>query len=173
VRLQPVDDVGPSNESRTSWWLRDKIGWGIADLHRELREGQLLQQPSTLDRVDPHTGKIPTVNVLLEQSTRRRSHRLASRPSRPPASGAPHDRGPRRPLGPARPRRHVSAHARLARVTLRGDVSLRPRVVGVARPRLPSRRPLRRGPTWHLLLRASPGGIRTVMSVPRTASDIV
>jgi hypothetical protein len=48
------------------------LGWGVADLARELSSGKLLlskQAPD--DRLDPVTGAIPTLSILLKQSTDR------------------------------------------------------------------------------------------------------
>lgn len=48
------------------------MGWGVADLANELSKGKLLlstQAPD--DRLDPVTGAIPTLSILLKQSTDR------------------------------------------------------------------------------------------------------
>ncbi|HST23400.1 MAG TPA: NB-ARC domain-containing protein [Blastocatellia bacterium] len=46
----------------------DKMGWGVSDLIREIREGvKLLQSPAPNDRIEE--GKIPSVSALLARST--------------------------------------------------------------------------------------------------------
>jgi hypothetical protein len=48
------------------------LGWGVADLLGELASGtKLLVETAPDDRLDPQTGTIPTVSILLKQSTDR------------------------------------------------------------------------------------------------------
>ena len=48
------------------------FGWGVADLARELSSGKLLlSKHAPDDRLDPVTGAIPTLSILLKQSTDR------------------------------------------------------------------------------------------------------
>jgi len=48
------------------------LGWGVSDLLAELAAGpKLLAETAPDDRLDPRTGTIPTVSVVLKQSTDR------------------------------------------------------------------------------------------------------
>ena len=47
------------------------MGWGVKDLLGELAAGKLLGETAPDDRLDPLTGTIPTVSILLRQSTDR------------------------------------------------------------------------------------------------------
>jgi hypothetical protein len=48
-----------------------ELGWGIADLLADLRQGAFLDEVAPDDRFDEQTGTIPTVKILLEKSTER------------------------------------------------------------------------------------------------------